>query len=143
MQKTGIFLHVGCGQKTKEQTPFQTLDWEEAEQGIYPKSLLFDAPWIEWFKKYPLVWLDMPSTWGRRKKMKTRDLPDDIVVNILIYDMLGKIVKTLVSGEQNSGYKSVQWDATNNSGQAVSAGVYIISIQAGEFRDTRKMLFVK
>ena len=71
------------------------------------------------------------------------DLPDDIVVNILIYDMLGKIVKTLVSGEQNSGYKSVQWDATNNSGQAVSAGVYIISIQAGEFRDTRKMLFVK
>ena len=57
--------------------------------------------------------------------------------------MLGKIVKTLVSGEQNSGYKSVQWDATNNSGQAVSAGVYIISIQAGEFRDTRKMLFVK
>ncbi len=34
MQKTGIFLHVGCGQKTKEQTPFRTLDWEEIRLDI-------------------------------------------------------------------------------------------------------------
>ena len=57
-------------------------DWNDAEKGIYPKSLLFDAPWIEWAKQYPLIWLDMPSTWRRRKEKKTRDIPKQINQNI-------------------------------------------------------------
>ena len=56
----------------------EKIDWQEAEAGIYPKSQLFEAPWFEWAKKYPLVWLDMPQTWERRKKNKTRDLPRDV-----------------------------------------------------------------
>ena len=53
----------------------QNIDWREAEAGVYPKSQLFEAPWLEWAKKYPLVWLDMPQTWQRRKKNKTREIP--------------------------------------------------------------------
>ena len=53
----------------------ERIDWKEAEAGIYPKSQLFEAPWLEWAKKYPLVWLDMPQTWERRKKNKTREIP--------------------------------------------------------------------
>ena len=71
------------------------------------------------------------------------DLPEDAFVNITIYDMGGRVIKTLVSGQQSSGYKFTQWDATNNLGQSVSAGVYVIKVEAGEFLDTRKMLFVK
>jgi len=56
----------------------ESIDWKEAEAGIYPKSQLFEAPWIEWAKKYPLVWLDMPHTWQRRKKNKTREIPSNI-----------------------------------------------------------------
>ena len=56
----------------------EKIDWKEAEEGIYPKSQLFEAPWLEWIKNYPLVWLDMPSTWERRKKKKTRQIPRDI-----------------------------------------------------------------
>ncbi len=56
----------------------EKLDWQEAEQGIYPKSQLFDAPWLDWASKYPLIWLDMPSTWQRRKKNKTREIPKNI-----------------------------------------------------------------
>ena len=48
----------------------EEIDWLDAEKGLYPKNLLFDAPWVEWFIRYPLVWLDMPSTWIRRKKKK-------------------------------------------------------------------------
>ncbi len=51
---------------------------QEAELGVYPKSQLFEAPWLEWAKKYPLVWLDMPQTWARRKKNKTREIPRNI-----------------------------------------------------------------
>ncbi len=56
----------------------ENIDWKEAEAGIYPKSQLFEAPWIEWAKKYPLVWLDMPQTWQRRKKNKTREIPRNV-----------------------------------------------------------------
>ena len=56
----------------------ERIDWQEAESGIYPKSQLFEAPWLEWAKKYPLVWLDMPRTWERRKKNKTREIPIDV-----------------------------------------------------------------
>ncbi|MCP9916161.1 class I SAM-dependent methyltransferase [Cyanobium sp. ATX 6F1] len=54
------------------------LDWEEAEQGLYPASLLFDAPWLDWATRYPLVWLDMPLIWNRRSQRKVRDLPADV-----------------------------------------------------------------
>ena len=56
----------------------ESVDWEEAEAGIYPKSQLFEAPWLEWAKKYPLVWLDMPQTWDRRIKNKTREIPRNV-----------------------------------------------------------------
>ena len=54
------------------------LDWQEAEQGLYPTSLLFDAPWLDWAARYPMVWLDMPSTWARRSDRNVQDLPRDV-----------------------------------------------------------------
>jgi hypothetical protein len=71
------------------------------------------------------------------------DLPEDALVNITIYDMMGRIVKTMVNAQQNAGYKSVIWDATNNAGQPVSAGLYLYTIQAGAFRQTKKMVMLK
>ena len=71
------------------------------------------------------------------------DLPEDAVVNITIYDMMGRVVNTLVNGSQTAGYKSIQWDATNNLGEPVSAGMYIYTIQASEFRQTKKMVLLK
>ena len=57
--------------------------------------------------------------------------------------MLGNLVNNLVSQKQIAGYKSVQWNATNNKGQSVPAGVYLYTIQAGEFRQTKKMVLLK
>ena len=71
------------------------------------------------------------------------DLPNDGLVNITIYDMMGRIVKTLVNGSQTAGFKSVQWNATNDKNEPVSAGLYLYSIQAGEFRQTKKMVLLK
>ena len=71
------------------------------------------------------------------------DLSEGGLVNITIYDMLGNAINQLVNEVQSSGYKSIQWDATNNQGQPVSAGVYLYSIQAGEFRQTKKMILLK
>jgi hypothetical protein len=71
------------------------------------------------------------------------DLPEDALVNITIYDMMGKQTRTLINNRQAAGYKSIQWNATNDAGQPVSAGLYLYTIQAGEFRQTRKMWLLK
>ena len=71
------------------------------------------------------------------------DLPEDAFVRIIVYDMLGNIVSSLVNKNENSGYKSVQWDATNNEGQPVSAGIYPYTIEAGRYRQTKKMILLK
>jgi hypothetical protein len=71
------------------------------------------------------------------------DLPEQSTVNIIIYDMLGRQVRTLLNQTQDAGFKSVIWDATNDYGKPVSAGVYLYKIQAGEFVQTRKMVLMK
>ena len=71
------------------------------------------------------------------------DLPEDGFVNITIYDMMGRIVRSLVNSKQASGYHSIKWNATNNKNEPVSAGLYLYTIQAGEFRKTRKMVLLK
>ena len=60
------------------------------------------------------------------------NLPKDSFVSITIYDMLGNMVNNLVTTKQSSGYKSVQWNATDNLGQPVSAGVYLYSIETND-----------
>ena len=71
------------------------------------------------------------------------DLPENSLVNITIYDMLGRQVKTLVNQTQDAGYRSVIWNATNDYGKPVSAGIYLYQIQAGEFVQTKKMVLLK
>ena len=71
------------------------------------------------------------------------DLPENGNVNITIYDMLGRQVKALINQNQYAGYRSVVWNATNNYGEPVSAGIYLYQIQAGEYMQTKKMVLLK
>jgi PKD repeat protein len=71
------------------------------------------------------------------------DLPEDGLVNITIYDIMGRVVKTMVNNTQEAGYKSVIWNATNDYGNPVSGGVYLYQIHAGDFRQSRKMVLLK
>ena len=71
------------------------------------------------------------------------DIPEDAFVKFRVFDMSGNAVKTLVNKTMTSGFKSIRWDATNNLGQPVSAGVYLYTIEAGEFRQTKKMILLK
>ena len=73
----------------------------------------------------------------------TYRLQIDGLVNITVYDMLGNIVNRLVNEVQNSGYKTVEWNAMDNLGHKVSAGIYFYSLEVGDFRQTKKMILLK
>ena len=71
------------------------------------------------------------------------DLPEDKMVTIAIYDVMGRKVRSLINDSQTAGYHTIHWDAKNDIGEVVAAGMYIYSIQAGEFRATKKMVLLK
>ena len=71
------------------------------------------------------------------------DLPKQTQVILTVYDMLGREVTQLVNTTQETGFKSVLWDATDSYGKSVSAGVYLYQIRSGEFVQTRKMVLLK
>ena len=67
-------------------------------------------------------------------------------VNIAVYDMMGREVKTLVNeyvSPKAGGTYSVVWDGTNNSNAFVSTGVYIYRMVSNEFTKTQKMTLTK
>lgn len=54
------------------------VDWQDAENGVYPTSLLFDEPWVDYLKQYPSLIVDMPSIWRRADGKKHQDFDRDI-----------------------------------------------------------------
>ncbi len=71
------------------------------------------------------------------------NLPKDERVRIIISDIMGKTIKTLVNDNQTSGQKTIRWNATNEQGNPVSAGLYFLTIEAGSFTETNKMILLK
>ena len=63
-------------------------------------------------------------------------------VRIIVHDMLGRLVKTLVDEYQSPGYRMVSWNGKNNQNEDVSSGLYFYSIQAGDFSLTKKMVLL-
>jgi len=70
-------------------------------------------------------------------------LPKENYVTLLIFDILGREVITLIDEMQSPGFKSVNWNGTDNSGNKSGAGMYFYSIQAGNFSQTKKMILLK
>ena len=83
-----------------------------------------------------------PETWIPFK------LAQDTPVIISIYDTKGQLIRTISLANRNAGIyttkdKAAYWDGCDSLGQKVASGVYYYTLQAGDFRATRKMLIVK
>ena len=62
---------------------------------------------------------------------------------LVIYDILGQKVKTLVDEDPLPGFHSVFWDARDDKGRKVSSGVYFYRLTVAQFLDTKKLLLLK
>ena len=71
------------------------------------------------------------------------NLKEDSKLSLNVYNQLGKHVKTLFDEYQSKGSRSIKWDATNQRNESVSGGLYIFTMQAGKFRQTKKIVLVK
>ena len=71
------------------------------------------------------------------------DLPEVSNVILTIYNMLGQKVKTFNMQSTPAGYHALKWNATNDYGDPVGAGVYLYQLQTKDFVKTRKMVLLK
>ena len=70
-------------------------------------------------------------------------LPQSEQVKLVIYNVLGQEIRTLVNAFKPAGRYRVVWNSKDDFGRSVSSGIYFYQITAGEFLDTRKMLILK
>ena len=70
-------------------------------------------------------------------------LPKKEFVNITIYDMLGHEVKILVNEIQEEGFKVIKWNGLDDNNKKLPSGLYLYSLQSGNYRETKKMIFLK
>ncbi|MEA1987371.1 MAG: lamin tail domain-containing protein [Candidatus Marinimicrobia bacterium] len=71
------------------------------------------------------------------------DLPNAMDVQLVIYDIMGRKITTLVNNHMEAGYKNVVWNGTNDFGSRVSSGIYIYRVIAGQNIKTMKMSYIK
>jgi hypothetical protein len=103
------------------------------EAGVHGDNLLPNDTRLE--QNYPNPFNPLTTVmYALRKEAK---------VSIIIYNMLGQGVKTLIDADQHAGYKSVAWDGTNDDGAKVCSGVYFCRMSADEYVSTKKLLLLK
>ena len=72
------------------------------------------------------------------------DIPDDgVSVSLQVFDVGGRLVRTLVNDKQNAGKKMSRWDGRDSRGNFVCSGVYFYRLTAGNRTLTKKMVLLK
>jgi hypothetical protein len=73
----------------------------------------------------------------------TVDVPQSGAVDVAVYDILGRKIASLMSGEQTAGSHTVEWDGKNERGGATPSGTYFIRMSAADFSTVKKILLMK
>lgn len=64
-------------------------------------------------------------------------------VSMVIYNIRGRRLKTLVNGEKPPGRYEIVWDGRNDRGEPAASGVYLCRLQVGKYGSVKKMVLVK
>ncbi len=70
-------------------------------------------------------------------------IPTALQTNLVVYDLLGRRVKTLVNEVQHAGQHSIQWEGVTEDNISVASGVYFVRLTAGDFVKTVKMMLMR
>ena len=70
-------------------------------------------------------------------------LPEEAEVRLGIYDVSGRLIKTLIDKRQDAGEHTVIWNGRDGEGRLVSNGVYFVRIESGKFRKSQKLLLMR
>ena len=70
-------------------------------------------------------------------------LPRDCEIKLIVYNVLGRVVRTLRKGMYKAGWHTLRWDGLDDSGRQVGTGIYLLMMNAGEFKSVQKMMLLR
>jgi hypothetical protein len=115
----------------KEQTLTFKITSQTGEQWTKQIKIIITAPdKFELFQNYP-------NPFNPTTKIEYQ-LPNDGLVSLKVYNLLGEEIATLVNEQQEVGYRSVEWKANQ-----VSSGIYFYRLQCGSYSSLKRMMVVK
>lgn len=83
-----------------------------------------------------------PNPFSGRTRLDFR-IPSGADTKLVIYDVGGALIRTLVDSTLGPGMHSVEWDGCDDSGKAVESGIYLYKLYAGVYSVTKKMVYLK
>jgi hypothetical protein len=122
--------------------------WDEIEATNGPRSVSVDIGWYLGMHDEAIIpdvfalHQNYPNPFNPVTTIRY-DIPEQALVRIDIYNILGQKVAVLAEGLHEPGFHAVRWNGTNMYGNALSSGMYFYHIKAGDFRDVKKLLLVK
>jgi hypothetical protein len=94
------------------------------------------------FPENIVLYPNHPNPFNAQTKMEYA-LPAATPVRLVIFDITGRLVRHLIDGMQEAGYKRVLWDGRDEQGVVVSSGIYLFRLELGNKALTRKMSVIK
>jgi hypothetical protein len=64
-------------------------------------------------------------------------------ISLAVYDISGKLIKTIFNNQKFSGYTTIQWNGTDKFQNEVSSGIYIYALKSSEFNISKKMILIR
>jgi len=110
---------------------------QKTEHGPVRGTLQFNSD-LSGFRLYP----NYPNPFNPTTTIRF-SIPEANQVTLRIYNSAGQLVRTLLSENRDAGNHSIVWDAINDNGQKVAAGVYVYRITAGGYTGAKQMILVK
>ena len=108
--------------------PFLAVDVEDGDDGLVPTTFSLSQ--------------NYPNPFNPRTEIGF-SLPEASAVELAVYNILGRRVKTLFAGNLSAGDHTVAWDGTDAEGLPSASGVYFYRVAAQSFTETRKMVLMK
>jgi len=100
------------------------------------------SPTVAWLPGSFALRQNMPNPFGPSTVIELA-LPVNARATLRVYDVTGRLVKTVVDQAFPAGIHPVRWDGRDSDGQRVASGVYFYRMESGDFRATRKMLVLR
>ncbi len=114
--------------------PVSSTQWMEFS---YPMSAVFPLNPITPIPAVYKLYQNYPNPFNPKTNIKF-DLPNNVFVNLKIYDLLGREITTLVNEKKSAGSYTIEFTALN-----LASGIYFYKLNAGDFTEVKKMIFIK
>jgi len=108
---------------------------------VYTLSELLGVSQSQFPKEFAL-YTPYPNPFNPTTQIRV-DVAESGWVQLDVYDINGRLVRTLIDATLEHGHHEIEWDGRDRNGHMISTGVYFIQFTAVSYRNTNKVLFLK